>query len=446
MPTKISPAPNASSKISPMSRLSRPGPAAAATLASQGLITREATRQWLCVGGLVLLGACGTAPPPPAPSPPQSPPPSSSDGTPAASLPGTPPAASSNALPLQRTRAHWVPVAWSQLPGWADDRAAELWPALQAGCAKPAAGWAAVCARALAFNPPDDGFARDFLQRELQPYRVESPEGARTGLATGYFEPLLAARRQRGEGFTVALHRPPADLTQRRPWYTRQQVDTLPGAAAALRGQEIAWLASPLDLLVLQIQGSGRLRITEPDGRVRTVRVAFAGHNDQPYKSVGRWLIDQGELRADGASWPAIRDWGQRATPDRLQQMMWANPRLVFFREEALPEGAAALPGSTAKPAATGPRGAQNVPLTAGRSVAVDPLAVPYGTPLWLDTTEPLSATPLRRLVMAQDTGTAITGAVRIDYFWGAGDQAEQQAGRMKQPLQLWALWPLGAP
>jgi membrane-bound lytic murein transglycosylase A len=342
-----------------------------------------------------------------------------------------------------------VSVAWSQLPGWADDRASELWPALQAGCVKPAAAWVAVCARALAFNPPDDGFARDFLQRELQPYRVESPEGASTGLATGYFEPLVAARRQRQPGFTVALHRPPADLVQRRPWYTRQQLDTLPGAAAALRGQEIAWLASPLDLLVLQIQGSGRLRITEADGRVRTVRVAYAGHNDQPYKSVGRWLIDQSELRADAASWPAIRDWGQRATPERLQQMMWANPRLVFFREEAMPDEAAGPNGSigsNGKPGASGPRGAQNVPLTAGRSVAVDPQAVPYGTPLWLDTTEPLSATPLRRLVMAQDTGTAITGAVRIDYFWGAGDQAEQQAGRMKQPLQLWALWPLGVP
>jgi membrane-bound lytic murein transglycosylase A len=380
------------------------------------------------------LGGCALAPP-------RSPP---------ASVPGAPvaaaPAATERSTPagaaLQRPRARWVPVTWTQLPGWADDRASELWPALQAGCAKPAAGWTMVCARALAFNPPDDGFARDFLQRELQPYRVESHEGATTGLATGYFEPLLTARRQRGDGFTVALHRPPADLAQRRPWYTRQQVDTLPAAAAALRGQEIAWLASPLDLLVLQIQGSGRLRITEPDGRVRTVRVAFAGHNDQPYKSVGRWLIDQGELRADGASWPAIRDWGNRATPDRLQQMMWANPRLVFFREEAVPDEAAGARGVNGAPGATGPRGAQNVPLTAGRSVAVDPQAVPYGTPLWLDTTEPLSATPLRRLVMAQDTGTAITGAVRIDYFWGAGDQAEQQAGRMKQPLQLWALWP----
>ena len=478
MTINTNPAPSASSKISHMHRLSRPGRVPGSRSASTSLRTGPRLRAASLLVLFLLLGACASPPPPSLPAPQAG---ASAAG--AAAAPAATAASPANAWPaaanpasLQRPRARWVPVSWSQLPGWADDRASELWPALQAGCARPATGWAEVCARALTFNPPDDGFARDFLQRELQPYRVESPEGATSGLATGYFEPLVAARRQRQPGFTVALHRPPADLAQRRPWFTRQQVDTLPAASAALRGQEIAWLASPLDLLVLQIQGSGRLRITELDGRTRTVRVAFAGHNDQPYQSVGRWLIDQGELRADGASWPAIRDWGQRATPERLQQMLWANPRLVFFREEAMPDealrwsgtggpsgsgsgsgttgqdgqggqsGPNASNGRSAPPGATGPRGAQNVALTAGRSVAVDPQAVPYGTPLWLDTTEPLSSTPLRRLVMAQDTGTAITGAVRIDYFWGAGDLAEQQAGRMKQPLQLWALWPTGVP
>ncbi|MES2715259.1 MAG: MltA domain-containing protein [Pseudomonadota bacterium] len=376
---------------------------------------------------LALLLAAGCAlqpplPPPQAPETPDAPPP------PAAGMDApTPPA---SALPLLRPRARWVPVDWSSLPGLADDQPAALWPALRAGCARPAPGWAEVCARALAFQPPDDTFAWQFLQRELQPYRLESLDGSPDGLATGYFEPLVAATRTPQPGFAVPLHRPPADLAQRRPWYTRQQIDTLPAAQAALRGQAIAWVASPLDALLLQIQGSGRLRITEPDGRVQTVRLAYAGHNDQPYRSVGRWLIDQGELRADGASWPAIRQWGQQAGALRLQQMLWANPRVVFFKEEPLPDER------------LGPRGAQGVPLTAGRSVAVDPLAVPYGTPLWISTTEPLSAAPLRRLVMAQDTGSAITGAVRVDYFWGAGDNAEQQAGRMKQPLQVWALWP----
>ncbi len=407
MSTKISPAPRASSKINHIQRLSR-----RLTGAAGG-------------GLLALLAACAVTPPVVAP-PAAEPPPAPVSATAPAEAPAPVPAAE----PLRRPRAQWVPVDWASLPGWADDRAAELWPALRAGCARPAPGWATVCARAAAFNPPDDGFARDFLQRELQPFRIESPEGEASGLATGYFEPLINASRRRKPGFTVAIHQPPADLAQRKPWFSRQQIDTLPAAAAALRGQEIAWVASPLEVLILQIQGSGRLRILESDGSQRTVRLAYAGHNDQPYQSVGRWLIDQGELRADGANWPAIRDWGRRATPARLQQMMWSNPRLVFFREEPLPEPA------------PGPRGAQGVALTPGRSVAVDPLAVPYGTPLWLDTTEPLSATPLRRLVMAQDTGSAIVGAVRVDYFWGLGDQAEQQAGRMKQPLRVWALWP----
>ena len=391
-----------------------------------------------------LLGACAVTPPAPS-VPPATP------GAPAAAA-VAPPAVTddSGGAALLRPRARWVPVDWSALPGWQADRSAELWPALRAGCVKPAPGWAAVCARASGFAPPDDGFARDFLQRELQAYRVEALDGTALGLATGYFEPVLLASRRQRPGFSVAVHRPPADLAQRKPYWTRQQLATEPAAQAALRGQEIAWLASPLDLLVLQIQGSGRLRISEPEGTERLVRVAYAGANDQPYKSVGRWLIDQGELKPDGANWPAIRDWGQRASPARLQQMMWSNPRVVFFREEALAGDAAAAVANPLPPTGstlpTGPKGAQGVPLSAGRSVAVDPLAVPYGTPLWLDTTEPLSATPLRRLVMAQDTGSAITGAVRVDYFWGSGDAAEQQAGRMKQPLRLWAMWPRPAP
>jgi len=157
--------------------------------------------------------------------------------------------------------------------------------------------------------------------------------------------------------------------------------------------------------------------------------LCHAGHNDHPYVSIGRWLIDQGELRAGEASWPAIRDWARR-NPQRISQLLAANPRVVFFREEPLPD------------ANLGPRGSQGVALTPGRSIAVDPAAVPLGTPVWLDTTEPLTATPLRRLVLAQDTGSAIGGAVRADFFWGWGERAEQQAGRMKQPLRMWVLWP----
>ncbi len=275
---------------------------------------------------------------------------------------------------------------------------------------------------------------RRWITTLLQPWRVEAPDGQAEGLATGYFEPDLEARRQPGGGFRVPLHAPPAELTgppPRKPSYTRQQFDTLPAARNLLRGLEIAWIEHPLDALMLQVQGSGRLRVTEPDGRISRVRLAYAAHNEQPFRSLGRWLIEQGELTAEQASWPAIKAWAQR-NPRRLPELLWANPRVVFFREEPLPDPT------------LGPRGAQGVPLTPGRSVAVDPLAVPLGTPLWLDTTEPLSAVPMRRLVMAQDTGTAIVGAVRIDLFFGWQPGAEALAGRMKQPLRVWALWPRG--
>jgi membrane-bound lytic murein transglycosylase A len=417
MKTRINRAPSASNRITHMNAIAR---CAAAAIIS-------------------LLAACASPPPSQAPAP-------VNDARP--TVPGAPPAPPARpgapddapAGTLQRGPARWVPVPWTDLPGWAEDRTAELWPALIAGCAKPAAPWVALCQRAARFTPADDGFARQFLQQELQPYRLEAAaDGNAVGLATGYFEPLVAASRRPRPGFTVPLHRPPPDLAERKPYWTRQQLDTLPAAKQSLRGQEIAYVASPLDVLVLQIQGSGRLRVTEPDGSQRTVRVAYAAHNEHAYRSVGRWLIEQGELRADAASWPAIREWGQRAGPQRLNEMLWSNPRVVFFREEAMTDE---VSGQSGPVGPGGPRGAQGVPLTAGRSVAVDPSAVPYGTPLWLDTTEPLSATPLRRVVMAQDTGGAITGAVRVDYFWGSGEAAEQQAGRMKQPVRVWALWP----
>ncbi|MFN7725979.1 MAG: murein transglycosylase A [Rubrivivax sp.] len=331
---------------------------------------------------------------------------------------------------VQRPRARWLRADWAALPGWAADSPSAWWPALRAGCVRPAPGWAELCARAQLQAPSDDTQARQWLHTWLQPWRVETLDGQREGLITGYFEPLIEARRQRDAVFRVPLHQPPPELATLKPFPTRQQLDG--PQARLLQGREIAYVADPLDALLLQIQGSGRLQVTEPDGRQQTIRLAFAGHNDQPYRSVGRWLVERGELTLESASWPAIKAWA-RLNPQRQQEMLWANPRVVFFREEALPD-----PN-------VGPRGAQGVPLTPGRSIAVDPQSVPYGTPVWLDTTEPLSATPLRRLVMAQDTGSAIVGAVRADYFWGWGDTAEAQAGRMKQPLRVWALWPRGS-
>jgi membrane-bound lytic murein transglycosylase A len=187
------------------------------------------------------------------------------------------------------------------------------------------------------------------------------------------------------------------------------------------------YLNDPVDAMVLQIQGSGRIRVQQPDGSFRTTRLAFAGTNEQPYKSVGKWLLDQG-LTKD-ATWPGIKAWLAR-NPQRQEELLWSNPRMVFFREEALSEN----------DLDAGPRGAQGVALSAGRSIAVDPGSIPYGTPVWMSSTG--AQTTLQQLVIAQDTGSAITGAVRADYFAGSGAPAGELAGRLKQPLQMWVLWP----
>ncbi len=317
---------------------------------------------------------------------------------------------------MVRGKSRWVPVRWAELPGFGEDALHEAWNAWVRGCERPLPPLAALCpeVRRLSIGSAEE--QRAWMIQRLQPYRIE-PLASRDSLLTGYYEPMLDASRVPTAAQQVPLYRPPAGLAPRRPWYTRQEMDTLPQARAALRGREIAWVADPLDALALQIQGSGRLRISEPDGRIVTVRLAFAGSNEQPYRSVGSWLLQQGAVR--DASWPGIKAWA-RANPQRLNEMLWANPRVVFFREEPLSDFDAAF----------GPRGAQGVALTPGRSVAIEKDTLPYGTPLWLSSPGPLLN--LNRLVFAQDTGTAIVGAVRADYFVGWGDAAGEVAGRLE--------------
>ena len=333
---------------------------------------------------------------------------------------------------MAQAKSRWVAVRWSDLPAFEQDALHEAWPAWLRSCDRPARVWQTLCpqVRQLANAPVAE--RRDWVRQRLQPYRVESREAQAEGLLTAYYEPVLEASRRPQGAFTVPLHAAPAGLGARKPWYSRQDIDTHPQAKAALRGKELLYLNDPVDAMVLHIQGSGLVRVSEPDGRVRLVRLAFAGTNEQPYKSIGRWLLDQGYTR--DASWPGIKAWIAR-NPSRVQELLWQNPRYVFFREEALPAGA--QDPSSPMP---GPKGAQGVPLTAGRSIAVDPGSIPYGTPVWLASNGPTAS--LQRLVLAQDTGTAITGAVRADYYAGSGTEAGELAGRLKQPLRLWVLWP----
>jgi membrane-bound lytic murein transglycosylase A len=332
---------------------------------------------------------------------------------------------------IARNGSRWTPVRWSELPGWGADSLHEVWNAWVLGCERPATGQERLCAEARPLAIASATEQQNWIQRRFQPYRVDESDGSRpSGLLTGYYEPILNASRLPTATHRTPLYQPPANLRNGQRWYTRKDIDTRADVQAQLRGREIAWLADPIDALVLQIQGSGRLNITEPDGRQHQVRLAFAGHNGHTYNSVGRWLLDQRAVR--DASWEGIRDWAAR-NPSRLNEMLWSNPRTVFFREEALTDFSSRF----------GPRGAQGVPLTPGRSIAVDPKSIPYGTPVWLSTQG--AALNTQRLVMAQDTGGAIVGAVRADLFTGWGswtDPAYLEAATLKQPLQLWVLWP----
>jgi membrane-bound lytic murein transglycosylase A len=256
-------------------------------------------------------------------------------------------------------------------------------------------------------------------------------------LFTGYYEPLLHGSRTFGYPYTEPLYRPPDDLLRIDlgrfnpelagyaiygrivggefvPYYSRRDIDA---GALAGRGLELLWVDEPIDKFFLQIQGSGQVRLD--DGSL--IRVGYAGQNGHPYRAIGRDLIEMGVLTREQVTMPAIRA-GLELHPNDALEIMERNRSYIFFEEhpELAPE--------------EGPLGAQGVPLTAGRSLAVDPRFVPFGVPVWLDTTAPFpeGAGPLRRLMVAQDTGSAIKGVVRGDVFWGAGERAEAIAGHMK--------------
>ncbi|QKS28572.1 murein transglycosylase A [Accumulibacter sp.] len=408
------------------------------------MIRKSQSRCLLIIVLALLLAACGSTAKPPA-----------SGGPGAAACPPCPdcpaaaPAAAGkvDAKPLQAAR-------WSDLPGWNDDDLAVAWPPFLQSCRGLASRpqwplWKAVCDDARAMVAPAAPAVRAFFESRLQPWLLTNPDGSTRGLVTGYYEPLLRGSRTRGQPYLQPVLGVPPDLltidlgsilpelknmrlrgrlqgNKVVPYFSRAEI----GKRANEGGERVLlYVDDPVELFFLQVQGSGRVQL--PDGS--KLRLAYADQNGHPYQSIGRVLVDRGEMSLEQASMQSIKQWA-RANPSRVSELLNANPSYVFFREEA-------IRGRDGD----GPNGALGVSLTPERSIAVDPRHVALGAPVFLATTLPDSAQPWRRLVMAQDTGGAIRGVVRADLFWGFGAAAGNQAGRMKQQGQMWVLLPAGA-
>lgn len=337
---------------------------------------------------------------------------------------------------------------WSALEGWQQDDPSAAWTALLASCRalERRAEWQSVCGLARALGEqPGPALARQFFEQNFTPWQMVTPDGSREGLVTGYYEPLIKGSRQRSARYRWPVHGVPTDMltvdlselypelknmrlrgrldgNRVVPYFSRAELEQ---RGEALPAPVLLWAEDAIDLFFLQVQGSGRVEL--PDGS--RVRIGYADQNGHPYTSIGRWLIAQGELTLERASMQGIKDWARR-NPQRLSELLNANPSYVFFRELTQAGG--------------GPLGALGVPLSDERSIAIDPRFVPLGAPVFLATTYPLSDRPLRRLMLAQDTGGAIKGAVRADFFWGFGAEAGARAGRMRQQGRMWVLLPRG--
>jgi len=354
--------------------------------------------------------------------------------------PGKPPAATQAPPqpPLQE-------ADWGDLPGWDSDDPSLAWEALLRSCdaIERKVEWREVCAAARVLPNPDRANAGKFFRDYFKAYRVVAKDGYDVGLVTGYYEPLLHGSRAPDGRYRYPVYGIPDDLLVidladlypelsgkrmrgrvegRRvvPYYERSEIENGYGALA---GKELAWVDDPIELFFLQIQGSGRVLLENG----QTLRLGYADQNGHPYRSIGRRLVDDGDLPLERASMEGIKAWA-RKNPDRVRALLDHNASYVFFRE---------LPGDL-----PGPIGALGVPLTPRRSLAVDRSIVPLGAPVFISTTFPLTDQPLNRLMLAQDTGGAIRGPVRADFFWGFGPTAAEEAGKMKQPLRMWVLLP----
>lgn len=336
---------------------------------------------------------------------------------------------------------------FAAMPGWDRDTLRDAWPAFMTSCRTLVRrdGWREACIAARQINASDDGAIRAFFESGFTPYRVVNPDGSDTGMVTGYYEPLLRGSRTRGGPFQTALYKVPDDMltidlaglypelknmrlrgrvvgNKVVPYFSRAELLR----SSALAGKELVWVDDPVEAFFLQVQGSGRVVLNDTQ---ETVRVAYADQNGYPYKSIGSYLVEKGEMPLSQASAQGIKAW-VIANPSRKDELLNVNPSYVFFKEEKIVDPS------------EGPKGAMGLPLTPLRSIAVDPQRIPLGAPVFLATTQPNSKAVLQRLVLAQDTGGAIRGAVRADYFWGMGDKAGEQAGSMKQNGMMWVLLP----
>ena len=351
----------------------------------------------------------------------------------------------------------FTPVSFTELPGWGQDDLAAVLPAWQKSCKRlqrlppetplgydgltgTARDWREICAGVLA-APAEDNSLRTLIENQLRPYQV-SANGVVEGLFTGYYEPIFPGARAWSKDFTVPLYATPPDLVavslgdfdpalagrkvigqvvdgKLRPYHRRGDIQD---GAIDGKNAELLWMADPLEAFILHIQGSGLIELAGGD----VIRVGFAGDNGFDYVSVGKWLIAEGELPPHQAGFDDIRDWLNKNL-GRAADVLAINDRYIFFRE---------IDGE-------GPIGAAGDVLTPGRSLAVDTGLLPLGVPIWLDAEHPDPASGrLRRLMVAQDSGNAIRGAVRGDFYWGTGDAALASAGRMKSKGQYFILIP----
>jgi membrane-bound lytic murein transglycosylase A len=368
--------------------------------------------------------------------PPSAPAPAGSTAVPAA--PGAP------------AETRYLQTPFAAVPGWQSAALAPGVRAFAAGCPWIAAAHPLrrACDAALAVSANDERAARSFVEATFTAWAVVSADGAAGGMITGYYEPVLRGSRTRSDRFRYPLYGVPEDLVavdlestnpelkglrlrgriegnRLIPYWTRAEIEKSSQFSAPV----LAWVEDPVELLFLQIQGSGWIDLA-PGERLH---LGYADQNGHPYRSIGRFLVERREMTLDQASMQGIKAWAA-ANPRKLREALDFNPSYVFFRE--LPP-AEATPGS-----AEGPIGALGAPLTAGYSLAVDPRSVPLGAPVFLATTMPLSPEPLLRLMAAQDTGGAIRGPARADFYWGTGSEAGALAGRMRQQGRMWILWP----